>query len=102
MGKEQLILLPVESKAYNLKTDPSTPVTINTGPHAIVASGYQDIGFWLFDVDDEDVHTSDAHMVVGPLWRDLVQVSASVSIAGITSGDSDEVDKSRWVVHECL
>jgi hypothetical protein len=44
---------------------------------------------------------TDVQFLVGLLWNDVVQVSASVSIASILSHDSDDVDHSRWVVAEC-
>ena len=111
MGKEQLILLPTDSHVYNL----SPQVKLNTGLHSIVASGYAGIydggtsktaltsgyGFMLVDVDDDDVWSHDVEFFVGPLWRRVSQVSASVSPAGIYSADSDEVDHSRWVLKGC-
>jgi hypothetical protein len=110
LGKEQLILLPVDQKSFQLTTDPSVQVVMDTGRQAIVVSGYAGIfvanstepGFFLSpNVDDDDVLDNEVHFLVGPDWIDLVQVSASVSPAGIISLDTDEVDHSRWVVAEC-
>jgi hypothetical protein len=110
LGKEQLILLPVEQQAFTLTTDPSVQVVMHTGRQAIVVSGYAGIfranssepGFFVSPyVDDDDVVHHEVHFLVGPFWIDLVQVSASVSPGGIASLDSDEVDHSRWVVAEC-
>ena len=110
LGKEQLILLPVDQKTFQLSTDGSVEVLLHTGRNAIVVSGYVGIfvanssepGFYLSpNVDDDDVVDNKVQFLVGPFWNDLVQVSASVSLAGIISWDSDEVDHSRWVVGGC-
>jgi hypothetical protein len=110
LGKEQLILLPVEQQSFTLTTDPSFQVEMQTGRHAVVVSGYAGIfvagssepSFTLApSVDDDDIMEDEVHFLVGPFWIDLVQVSASVSPGGIISRDTDEVDHSRWVVAEC-
>jgi hypothetical protein len=112
MGKEQLILLPVDGKAFRLPTGPGTSATLSTGRQAIVVSGIAGIylpgystgappGFFLRDVDDDDTFTDEVHFLVGPRWGRVVQVSAMVSPAGITSHDSDEVDHSAWVLTDC-
>jgi hypothetical protein len=111
LGQEQLILLPVDQKSFTLTTDPTAQVTMQTGRHAIVVSGYAGIfvgtstepGFFLSSsVDDDDIHDDEVHFLVGPEWIDVVQVSASVSPAGILSLDTDTVDHSRWVIAECV
>jgi hypothetical protein len=108
LGKEQLILLPVENKIFTLKTDPPGQVKMHTGNHAVVFSGIlgvyinsstQSVGVYT-DLDDDVVLPISVVSVVGPRWRAVQQVSASVTMAGIISRDSDEVDHSRWVVGE--
>jgi hypothetical protein len=111
LGKEQLILLPVDQHDFELPTgNPSVPFTLHTGRHAIVVSGYASVflfnnsgpGFYLnVNVDDDDVFSDEVQFLVGPTWIDIVQVSASVSFGGILSDDTDEVDHSRWVIDGC-
>jgi hypothetical protein len=116
IGKEQLILLPVDQKTFTLTTDPSVTVQMNAGGHAVVVSGYARVtsggtsetqlmgggGFFLKDVDDDETFFDhDVSFIVGPAWRDIVQVSASVSPAAIMSHDPDEVDRSWWEVVDC-
>jgi hypothetical protein len=111
LGKEQLILLPVDQHDFELPTgDPSAPFRFQTGRHAIVVSGYASVsvsnssgpGFYLSAfVDDDDVISQEVQFLVGPTWIDIVQVSASVSFGGILSADTDEVDHSRWVIDGC-
>ena len=119
VGKEQLILLPFEEDTYKLHTDSSITLEMRTGLHCAVISGYaeftaMDFGqpweqfdsnqsmFFLDGIsEDEDLTKQEVKLVVGPDWRDLVQVSADVSRAGIVSSDSDEVDRSYWVVRDC-
>ena len=103
-GKEQLILLPVQPQVFTLQTDPPGQVLMQSGIHAVVASGYIGInptaggfGLWVLG-DDDDIFTWDVKQTVGPLWRRIQQVSASVAMAGIESRDADEVDHSQWVV----
>lgn len=107
-GKEQLILLPSENQVIPLTSDPPGSVQLQTGGHAIVLSGYAILEFegqpqsgGVFvspGADDEEVHAWTVEVVVGPEWRDVRQVSAIVTPAGISSTDSDEVDHSKWVV----
>jgi len=109
LGKEQLILLPVEQQAFQLTAEPDgTGITsFQTGRHAIVVSGYAGIegtgpAFLAPSLADDDVlYNWDVEFLVGPFWLDIVQVSASVSFGGIASLISDEVDRSYWVVNEC-
>jgi hypothetical protein len=111
LGKEQLILLPVDPHDYDLTTaPPQEPVTLSTGRHGIVVSGYAGIhnqpndpvGVMILPGSGDDkVEVSEVNFLVGPAWLKIVQVSASVSPAGIYSLDSDEVDHSRWIVEEC-
>ena len=107
MGKEQLILLPVESKTFTLLTDPPGQVQMQTGREAIVVSGFASIkdggGFFVRDdtEEDEQIFEWEFHLLVGPVWRSIIQVSAHVTLAGIISHDSDDVDHSRWVLKEC-
>ena len=116
VGQEQLILLPIEQKIFDLHTESSIDVSVNTGRDAIVLSGYGVVkasnastavvkgppfGFGL-DVESDDIFSKhDFDILVGPRWRDVVQVSASVSMAGIFSDDSDEVDRSLWNIEGC-
>ncbi|MCI0606262.1 hypothetical protein L0156_25025 [bacterium] len=51
--------------------------------------------------DDDNIWDLELHFLVGPFWTDIVQVSASVSLAAIFSLESDEVDHSRWEIREC-
>ena len=119
VGKEQLILLPFEEHRYNLHTDSSVLVEMRTGRHSVVVSGYAEFtsmdgtspremyvsntaSFHIHDAaDDNDLFEHTIKLIVGPEWRDLVQVSADVSRAGISSHESDEVDRSHWVVRNC-
>jgi hypothetical protein len=102
VGKEQLILLPVEQMSFTLTTDPGVQVVMQTGRNAIVVSGYVETGFFISPTaDDDDIFEFELHFLVGPFWTDIVQVSASVSLAGISSMESDEVDHSRWEIQEC-
>src|SRR5262245_58673388 len=107
MGKEQLILLPIKSQIFQLETEPPGQVQLQSGIHAVVVSGYAGLkdasgqfGVIYLGVDDEDVQNLDVDFLVGPLWRDVAQVSASVSWAGILSLDSDDVDESQWTITE--
>ena len=111
LGKEQLILLPIDQHTFGLRTQPpQPPVTFSTGRHGIVVSGYagiqaqpsSSVGVFLSgNADDDDVFHDEVNFLVGPSWIKVVQVSASVSPAGIYSLDSDEVDHSRWIVDQC-
>ena len=116
-GKEQLILLPLEPRTYTLTTDDSMSIEMNTGLHFVVFSGIAGIfkggsqgqefltprdGFkHRSSIDDDDEWQHDVTFLVGPLWRDLVQVSAGVSPGGIVSLDSDDVDHSAWQLNDC-
>lgn len=117
-GTEHLILLPSEDWAPTL---PNTPPkeTFRTGANAVVVSGFaiatrdgtpEPEGIplhpdfpapWGPGTTDEVVHPMTWQIVVGPEWRNVFQVSPSVSLAGVISWDSDEVDISRWVVRTC-
>ena len=45
LGKEQLILLPVDQHDFELPTgNPLAPFRLQTGRHAIVVAGYAGIG----------------------------------------------------------
>lgn len=103
-GKEQLILLPIQPTTFTL-TPSQGPGTLDTGMHAIVTAGRAGIdsgaGFVLDDVNDAEVVGQDVSIVVGPLWRDLVQFSASVTPGGIKSDAPDEVNHSRWQITDC-
>ena len=106
-GKEQLILLPTHNQSFTLTADPPGSVVLLTGSHAVVVSGYaiyewdgqpQPGGLVNLLGDDDDIEKTKVEVIVGPLWRDVRQVSALLTGAGIVSGDSDEVDHSCWVV----
>jgi hypothetical protein len=107
LGREQLILLPVAQHEFELPTgNPSAPFRFQTGRHAIVVSGQAGFasgeGLYITPfADDDDVFVDEIQFLVGPPWLDIVQVSASVSIGGILSDDTDEVDHSRWVIGQC-
>jgi hypothetical protein len=108
VGKEMLIMLPVTPEIFTLTTDPPGEVQLQSGIHAVVASGLigvNDKGSGLEPLltitDDDDVATWELHAEVGPFWRSISQVSAMVSMGGIASRDSDEVDHSLWAVAEC-
>ncbi|MCI0606263.1 hypothetical protein L0156_25030 [bacterium] len=47
VGKEQLILLPVEQMSFTLTTDPGVQVVMQTGRNAIVVSGYVETGIYI-------------------------------------------------------
>lgn len=101
ISEEQLILLPITPQTFTLTTDPAGLVELFSGAHAIVVSGYINIGsggVWNADPDDDNVNVVEIKQTVGPVWRKISQVSAIVTPAGLASLDADEVDHSRWVV----
>jgi hypothetical protein len=109
MGKEQLILLPITPQVFELTTEPPGQVQLQSGLHAVVVSGYAgmkdpvsgEFGVIYLDVDDEEIQNLDVEFLIGPVWRDVSQVSASVAWAGIQSLDSDDVDESQWTISGC-
>jgi hypothetical protein len=108
VGKEQLILLPVTPEIFTLTTDPPGQVQLQSGIHAVVASGLIAVNdgpgiepVWTIVEDDSVIIDWEVQTAVGPTWRSVNQVSAMVSMGGIISSDSDEVDESRWVITEC-
>lgn len=111
-GKEQLILLPAQNQVIPLTADPPGSVQLVTGGHVAVISGYaifemngqaEPDGLFLGpNEDDDNIGKWTVEVVVGPLWRDVRQVSAIVTPSGIVSLDSDEVDHSRWVVRSLV
>jgi hypothetical protein len=104
-GKEQLILLPVDQKTFEIATAGTQPLQLATGRQAIVLSGYAEIPdggvFIAYPAGDKEESTVDVQMEVGPKWIDVVQVSATVTVSEIISLDTDEVDASAWGVTEC-
>jgi len=115
-GKEHLILLPSADWSPTLPNTPSS-VTFRTGANAVAISGYaigtvdevpQPEGLALpldppgaVSTQDDVVHTWTFQITVGPEWRNVFQASPSVSLGGVISWDSDDVDHSRWVVRNC-
>lgn len=104
-GKEQLILLPIDQKTFEIVTVGAKTVSLPTGRQAIVLSGYAEIAGGGVIISppagDDDEAIIDVDMAVGPTWIDVVQVSATVTVSEIISLDTDEVDHSAWGVTEC-
>jgi hypothetical protein len=55
------------------------------------------------DPDDDDTIwiTHEVHMVVGPKWTDVRDVSPSVFVAGFSFRDSDSADRSGTEIMQC-
>jgi hypothetical protein len=103
-GQEQLILLPVDQKTYDVPTVMNQTFSLSTGRQAVVLSGYAEVPGGVFiapPAGDDDEFITDVEMAVGPSWIDIVQVSATVTVSEIVSLDTDEVDASAWGVTEC-
>jgi hypothetical protein len=113
LGKEQLIMLPVnpaDPVGYKLEPRPSHPgeiVGLFPGKHAVVVSGNAGIflnenssrpGVFVSTEDDRIIYRDVVLIVCGPVWERLVQVSASVAVGGIIDQDADDVDHTRWIV----
>ena len=52
-------------------------------------------------LSDAEWEAHEVHMVVGPRWRAVRDVSPSVSIAGYKFDDSDEADDSGFHIDTC-
>ncbi len=102
------IIIPTIIQNMSLLFIPSTPFDLGggfvTGPDTVTLSGLARVS--LTDTDNNDI-TSDTGrslLVLDPEWdlQTPVQVSATVSVAGISSYDSDEVDQSSWVIENVM
>src|SRR5262249_15239662 len=106
IGKEQMILIPLPSSpVVQLASKP-----LNVGSDAVVLSGYVGVhrdegateGIYNNADDDDALVETDVVFLVGPVWRQVIQVSSVVSLAGVESDDADEVDHSLWRIGECI
>jgi hypothetical protein len=84
LAKEERLEIPVE------------------GLRCLVISGYATFAGMEGDEDDDykDVSYS-AHMVVGPNWLNVRDVSPIVTRAGFSHPDSDEADATGYEIKSC-
>ena len=111
---EQLILLPINPRTFLLPSSQPQhqpgPIGLDTGIHCVVISGFAEIykgsspsihiiqtGSALAQgIGDDFVETDSVEFALGPRWRSINQVTASVSSSSVISRDSDDVDHSMW------
>lgn len=72
------------------------------GLQCLVISGYATFGTMVGDDEDDYKDMSyTAHMVVGPNWLNVRDVSPIVTRAGFNHPDSDEADATGYKIKSC-
>ena len=72
------------------------------GLQCLVISGYATFGTLIGDADDDYKYVQyTAHMVVGPNWLSVRDVSPIVTRAGFNHPDSDESDMTGYQIKSC-
>jgi hypothetical protein len=78
-------------------------IDVQVGPHYVVMSGYAEISPdpWgtVHDLPGSDPYDNkewDTELIIGPVWRDVLQVSPMVAPGKFFDADNDEDDEQGW------